>query len=225
MQRPISAALRSSRLVNLLAISLLGAIAGCPSLDTNPHGLVTVHYVQILNMQFWADCNTGLGYSGPGSFGVYLVSKIENNQPHSVDFTLNLADVYAYNASSSSPQTQDVVGSGRPGDPTNPNWFGHCNSLAPARLPPASNNVLVKAGTVWTPSTGSEAIVVDLDPNGYVKGGMALRYITSTTPGLHITLINDSPSALQWCDTATNASLGNFFPVSSPTVCPYGVDP
>lgn len=225
MHRPISVELRYSRLMNFLAISLFGATAGCgSSLDTNPHGLVTVHYVQVLNIHYWYDCNTGLGYSGPGSFGVYMITKIENNQPHAVDFTLHLADIYAYNASSSSPETQDVVGMGRAGDNTNPNWFHNCNDLA-AHLPPVSDNIVVKAGTQWTDSVGSETIVVSLDPNGYVKGGTALRYISSTTPGLHLLMSSDATSPTQWCDTATNASLKNFFPVSAPAVCPYGVDP
>jgi len=188
----------------LTVFACLAVLSTCTSQQTNPSGLVTVHYHETSNMQGWRECYTGLGYSGPTSFAVYDVTEIDNNQPHAVDFTLHLPYIYA-STDPTAAHDQDVPGvKGLKG-----NWFSNCNMVA---VLPTSSDLTVKAGTVLKPSTGTEVFIVGLTPT--VETGpqvTGLLYNYTQVPGLHILMENDSGQNPPFCNTSTNAYHPNTF--------------
>jgi hypothetical protein len=190
--------------VSLLAFASLAVLSTCPPPQPNPSGLVTVHYHETANMQLWNECYTGIGYSGPSSFAAYDVTEIDNNQPHAVDFTLRLSDIYA-STDPTAAHNQDVPGiKGVKG-----NWFSNCNSVA---ILPTGSDLTVKAGTVVKPATGTEVFIVGLSPT--VETGpdaTALLYNFALVPGLHILMQNDSSQYAPYCNTSSNASHPNSF--------------
>src|SRR5271170_7873539 len=99
MEAPMRSSLRGfwpgGFVVGSLAIVCLAVLSGCPAPQTNPSGLVTVHYRETFTMQSWRECYTGIGFSGPSSYAVYVITEIDNSQPHAVDFTLHLPFIYA----------------------------------------------------------------------------------------------------------------------------------